>query len=65
MSLLGYFEPIPVMLVVVFTVYLATEPAAEVESEVARFGAGAAAAAKLPITSGRPRPRRSPSSACR
>lgn len=32
MSLIGYFEPIPVMLVVVFMVYVATEPAAEVEA---------------------------------
>jgi ABC-2 type transport system permease protein len=29
---LGYFEPLPVMLVIIFTVYLATEPAGEIES---------------------------------
>jgi ABC-2 type transport system permease protein len=32
MALIGYVEPIPVMLVVIFLVYLATEPAAEVEA---------------------------------
>jgi ABC-type transport system involved in multi-copper enzyme maturation permease subunit len=32
MSLIGYVEPVPVMLVVIFLVYLATEPAAEVEA---------------------------------
>lgn len=50
MSLLGYFEPIPVMLVVVFTVYLATEPAAEVESGVVDLVLARPLARRLLIT---------------
>jgi hypothetical protein len=50
MSVLGFFEPLIIILVVQFAIYLATEPAGEIESGLlTAAGAAAASRADYPV----------------